>query len=226
MPCQAPATSQYPTPPISAISRMLTPSTKGSEGSCQGPVAQVALMALRGHGEGGQVHVLPGIKSQRLLWSAAESDLLCGMAYVSIAQGAHDADMPDKRLRLVDCWKFDPTTGKVVAQENFYDPRPALAPWSMGCTGQQTHPEVQQMMERSIKIITEAGRIAGCSCSDTRIPKFLGLGVQYFHSNVGRLLQQSGTAYLQTVRQAAANASSNIFASWRSAVSKPSVNQP
>ena len=75
---------------------------------------------------------------------------------------------------------------------------------SMGYTGQQTHPEVQKMMERGVQIITDAGRIAGCSCPDNLIPKFLGLGVQYFHSNVGRLLQQSSTAYLQTVRQAAA----------------------
>src|SRR5499426_1755862 len=75
---------------------------------------------------------------------------------------------------------------------------------SMGYTGQQTHPEVQQMMERGVAAITGAGRIAGCSCPDNLIPKFLGLGVQYFHSNVGRLLQQSSTTYLQTVRQAAA----------------------
>ncbi len=75
---------------------------------------------------------------------------------------------------------------------------------SMGYTGQQAHPEVQNMMERGVKTITEAGRIAGCSCPDTLIPKFLGLGVQYFHSTVGRLLQQSSTAYLQTVREAAA----------------------
>src|SRR5215831_20291646 len=75
---------------------------------------------------------------------------------------------------------------------------------SMGYTGQQTHPEVQKMMERGVQIITDAGRIAGCSCPDNLIPKFLGLGVQYFHSNVGRLLQQSSTAYLQTMRQAAA----------------------
>ena len=75
---------------------------------------------------------------------------------------------------------------------------------SMGYTGQQAHPEVQQMMERGVKTITEAGRIAGCSCPDTLIPKFLDLGVQYFHSTVGRLLQQSSTAYLQNVRQAAA----------------------
>jgi len=76
---------------------------------------------------------------------------------------------------------------------------------SMGYTGQQAHPEVQKLMERGVKTITEAGRIAGCSCPDNLIPKFLGLGVQYFHSTVGRLIQQSSNSYLQTVRQAAAS---------------------
>ena len=77
---------------------------------------------------------------------------------------------------------------------------------SMGYTGQQAHPEVQKMMERGVAAITGAGRIAGCSCPDNLIPKFLGLGVQYFHSNVSRLLQQSSQAYLQNVRQSASNA--------------------
>jgi 4-hydroxy-2-oxoheptanedioate aldolase len=77
---------------------------------------------------------------------------------------------------------------------------------SMGLTGQPTHPDVQNLMERGVKAITGAGRIAGCSCPDNLIPKFLGLGVQYFHSTVGRLLQQSSEAYLQKMRQAAAEA--------------------
>jgi len=77
---------------------------------------------------------------------------------------------------------------------------------SMGYTGQQTHPEVQEMMERGVKVITGAGRIAGCSCPDTLIPKFLDLGVQYFHGSVARLLQHGSDAYLLTVRQAAARA--------------------
>lgn len=75
---------------------------------------------------------------------------------------------------------------------------------SMGYTGQQAHPEVQQMVERGVKTITGAGRIAGCSCPDTLMPKFLGLGVQYFHSTVGRLLQQGSNGYLQAARQAEA----------------------
>jgi len=41
---------------------------------------------------------------------------------------------------------------------------------------------------------------------DTLIPKFLGLGVQYFHSGVNRLLQQSSEAYLTTMRRAALDA--------------------
>ena len=60
-------------------------------------------------------------------------------------------------------------------------------------------------MERGVKAITAAGRIAGCSCPDNLIPKFLGLGVQYFHSSVGRLLQHGSDTYLKRARQAVAN---------------------
>jgi 2-keto-3-deoxy-L-rhamnonate aldolase RhmA len=77
---------------------------------------------------------------------------------------------------------------------------------SMGHTGQPTHPDVQAVMKRGIKTITGAGRIAGCSCPDNLISPFLGLGVQYFHGTVGRLLQQGSEAYLKTMREAAAAA--------------------
>jgi len=60
-------------------------------------------------------------------------------------------------------------------------------------------------MERGVKLITEAGRIAGCSCPDALMPKFLGLGVRYFHSTVGRLLRHGSNAYLKNAREAAAN---------------------
>src|SRR5438552_16053622 len=53
---------------------------------------------------------------------------------------------------------------------------------SMGYTGQQGHPKVQEMMERGVTIITGAGRIAGWSCPDNLVPKFLFLGVRSFHS--------------------------------------------
>jgi 4-hydroxy-2-oxoheptanedioate aldolase len=77
---------------------------------------------------------------------------------------------------------------------------------SMGFPGQQTHPEVQAQMEKGVKIIRDAGRIAGVSCPDNLVPKFLDLGVQYFHSNVGTLIQTSSNAYLKSMREAASAA--------------------
>ena len=74
---------------------------------------------------------------------------------------------------------------------------------SMGHPGQQAHPEVLALMEKGVKRIREAGIAAGVSCPDALIPKFLSLGVQYFHGNVGSLLQSAGEAYLRTVRKAA-----------------------
>ncbi len=73
---------------------------------------------------------------------------------------------------------------------------------SMGYPGQQTHPEVQAVMEQGVKRIREAGIAAGVSCPDSLVPKFLSLGVQYFHSNVGSLLQSAGEVYLRAMRQA------------------------
>ena len=72
---------------------------------------------------------------------------------------------------------------------------------SMGHPGQQAHPEVQAVMEKGVKRIRDAGIIAGVSCPDSLVPKFLDLGVQYFHSNVGSLLQSGGEAYLKTMRK-------------------------
>jgi 2-keto-3-deoxy-L-rhamnonate aldolase RhmA len=73
----------------------------------------------------------------------------------------------------------------------------------MGYPGQQAHPEVLAVMEKGVKRIREAGIAAGVSCPDALIPKFLGLGVQYFHGNVASLLTSAGEAYLRTVRKAA-----------------------
>jgi len=77
---------------------------------------------------------------------------------------------------------------------------------SMGYPGQQTHPEVQSLMKRGVTIIREAGRVAGVSCPDSYVPKFLDMGVQYFHGNVNSLLQTSSVAYLNEFRQAASSA--------------------
>jgi len=68
---------------------------------------------------------------------------------------------------------------------------------SMGYPGQQTHPEVQALMEKGVKQIREAGVHVGVSCPDALVPKFLGLGVQYFHGSVGRMIQSAGAEYLK-----------------------------
>ena len=77
---------------------------------------------------------------------------------------------------------------------------------SMGYPGQQTHPEVRSLMERGVGIIREAGRVAGVSCPDSYVPKFLGMGVQYFHGSVNRLLQSSSVNYLEEMRKSAVTA--------------------
>jgi hypothetical protein len=61
-------------------------------------------------------------------------------------------------------------------------------------------------MEKGVDIIRKSGKIAGVSCPDSYIPKFLDLGVQYFHSNVGTLLQTSSLSYLESVRKSAEEA--------------------
>jgi 2-keto-3-deoxy-L-rhamnonate aldolase RhmA len=74
---------------------------------------------------------------------------------------------------------------------------------SMGHVGQQAHPEVLALMEKGVKRIREAGIYAGVSCPESLVPKFLGLGVRYFHGNVGTFVQNGGEAYLKTMRKAA-----------------------
>ncbi len=75
---------------------------------------------------------------------------------------------------------------------------------SMGYPGQQTHPEVQALMEEGVNIIRESGKVAGVSCPDSYVPKFLDMGVQYFHGNVNSLLQSASVDYLAEMRKSAA----------------------
>jgi 2-keto-3-deoxy-L-rhamnonate aldolase RhmA len=74
---------------------------------------------------------------------------------------------------------------------------------SMGHPGQQSHPEVLKVMERGVKSIRDAGIVAGVSCPDSLVPKFLGMGVQYFHGSVSSLLTSAGEAYLKAMRKSA-----------------------
>lgn len=73
---------------------------------------------------------------------------------------------------------------------------------SMGYPGQQTHPEVQALVEQGVRQIAAAGITAGCSCPDNLVPHYLELGARYFHNTVNGLLQSSSAAYLDTMRAA------------------------
>ena len=75
---------------------------------------------------------------------------------------------------------------------------------SMGYPGQPAHASVQAVVERGVKRICDAGLVAGVSCPNALVPKFLGLGVRYFHSNVAGLICSAGQAYLSEMRQHAA----------------------
>ena len=77
---------------------------------------------------------------------------------------------------------------------------------SMGYVGQQAHPDVQKVMEQGVKLIRNAGKVAGVSCPDNLVPKFLELGVQYFHGTVQTLIQTSSNTYLESMRKSAGEA--------------------
>jgi 4-hydroxy-2-oxoheptanedioate aldolase len=72
---------------------------------------------------------------------------------------------------------------------------------SMGYPGQPTHAQVQAVIDAGVKLICDSGIVAGVSCPNSLVPKFLGLGVRYFHGNVANLLCSAGTAYLEEMRQ-------------------------
>ena len=74
---------------------------------------------------------------------------------------------------------------------------------SMGHVGQQAHPEVLALMEKGVKKIRDAGVAAGVSCPENLVPKFIDMGVQYFHGNVGTFIQSGGEAYLKHMRKSA-----------------------
>ena len=76
----------------------------------------------------------------------------------------------------------------------------------MGYPGEPAHPEVMKVVERGVRLIRDAGKVAGVSYAEALMPEFLGMGVQYFHSNISNLIQASGRSYLERMREAASKA--------------------
>jgi len=76
---------------------------------------------------------LPVIGTVDVLLNTIEGEWICTKANI----GLPDAANPASRIRVTDCFRIDPTTGKIVEQENHYDPRPAL-PRCTSCGGTAT----------------------------------------------------------------------------------------
>ena len=76
----------------------------------------------------------------------------------------------------------------------------------MGHPGEPTHPDLLKVVEEGVRVIRGAGKVAGVSYAEGLMPQFLGMGVQYFHSMIGNLIQTSGQSYLERMREAASKA--------------------
>ena len=48
----------------------------------------------------------------------------------------------------------------------------------MGHTGNPAHPDVQQAIERAIKTVVDAGRVAGTLVNDSNVDGFVEMGVK------------------------------------------------
>ncbi len=64
--------------------------------------------------------LLPNLSKVEVVRHFVEGGWICTQANVGLATD------PPKALRLVDCFRIE--NGKIVEQENHYDPRPALPP--------------------------------------------------------------------------------------------------
>ena len=76
----------------------------------------------------------------------------------------------------------------------------------MGYPGDPNHPDVLKVVERGIRTIRDAGKVVGVSYADDLMPKYLEMGVQYFHSSVNTLIQTYGQSYLDKMRDEASRA--------------------
>lgn len=74
---------------------------------------------------------------------------------------------------------------------------------SMGHPGEQAHADVQRAIEGAIKVIRDAGKIAGVGAPHDLISKYMDMGVQYFHGTVETLMVSSGSAYLKDMHEMA-----------------------
>jgi len=92
-----------------------------------------------------------------------------------------------------------PELTKVKGIDIFYVAPSDMAA-SMGHTGNTSHPEVQEALERAIKLIIKGGGVAGTLANDSNIEKFLAMGVKCVGVPWPIWLKQSGEAFIEKTR--------------------------
>ena len=92
-----------------------------------------------------------------------------------------------------------PELTKVKGIDIFYVAPSDMAA-SMGHTGNTSHPEVQEALERAIKLIIKGGGVAGTLANDSNIEKFLAMGVKCVGVPWPMWLKQSGEAFIEKTR--------------------------
>jgi 2-dehydro-3-deoxy-L-rhamnonate aldolase len=73
---------------------------------------------------------------------------------------------------------------------------------SMGHTGQYDHPKVVATVERALKKITEAGRVAGTLVNDDTVDHYVGLGARFLSVSWTPWLNAGAQGYLDKVKAA------------------------
>ncbi len=75
---------------------------------------------------------------------------------------------------------------------------------SMGHVGEYDHPKVVAVVERSLKKITEAGRVAGTLVNDNTVDHYVGLGARFLSVSWTPWLMAGAQGYLDKVKAAIA----------------------
>ncbi|MDA1280199.1 MAG: aldolase/citrate lyase family protein [Chloroflexi bacterium] len=72
---------------------------------------------------------------------------------------------------------------------------------SMGHTGDPGHPEVQDALERAIRQIVDAGRVAGTLVNDRNLDKFLSMGVRCVGVPWQLWVKESSEAFIERTKR-------------------------
>lgn len=70
---------------------------------------------------------------------------------------------------------------------------------SMGYVGERDHPEVQAVIDGSLRRITAAGRVAGALGTETTLPRYIELGARFFLMHFDGWIATGAAAYLATI---------------------------